>query len=248
MKKIISFTIVLLSFSTNIAQDFNYNTDFKKLVEDSKGIDSPNNYEKLKDEFIKNGENFTKQKVIALMAGQTASKYYDAYGMIDMERSYQIADKFSSDTIHKYSSEFLKIYPVNFSLNYGLWKTYKKDKDKINAAKYKKRFELIAESILSTGDGSNEKPYFVISPIDGQVLIRLYYKNGIGTMGSGRDPYGNFIDILQMVSKKESKPLSFVINHSMSRFRKQLKAAENKKSEAKYEIDENGRVIPKKKK
>ena len=247
MKETFLLIITLISINVISAQNFNYQTDFKKLVEQSKDSLSPNNYNKLKTEFIDNGENFTKEKVIALMAGQTASEYYNAYGMINMERAYQVADKYSSDTIHKYVHKLLKIHPVNLSLNYGLWKTYEKDNEKENADKYKKRFNLICESILTTGNGTNEKPYFVISPIDGQVLIRLYYKKKIGIMGSGRDANDNFIDILEMSDGENSKSLSFVIDHSMALFREQLKEVEEKETENKYEIDENGKVILKKK-
>lgn len=247
MKETFLLLITFITINVISAQNFNYQTDFKKLVEQSKDSESLNNYEKLKAEFIKDGENFTKEKVVALMAGQTASEFYDAYGMINMERAYQVAAKYSSDTIHKYVHKLLKIHPVNLSLNYGLWKTYEKDNEKENADKYKKRFNLICESILTTGNGTNEKPYFVISPIDGQVLIRLYYKKEIGMMGSGRDVNDNFIDILEMSDGENSESLSFVIDHSMSAFREQLKEVEKEETEDKYEIDENGKVILKKK-
>jgi Domain of unknown function (DUF4919) len=243
MKQKVFFLFVI--FTTNIVngQDFNYQTDFKKLVEQSKDNKSDNYYIKLKSEFIENGENFSKEKVIALMAGQTASEFYNAYGMIELERNYQNADKFPSDTIYKHSKDLLQVYPTNFSLNYGLWKTYEKDADIVNAKKFEERFKLIAESILSTGNGTIEKPYFVISPIDGQVLIKLYFRKTIGMMGSGRDKEGNFIDILDMVDGDNSKTLNFIIDHSMKLFREELKENEGKEIENKYELDENGKVI-----
>ncbi|WP_082333634.1 DUF4919 domain-containing protein [Mangrovimonas sp. TPBH4] len=242
--------LLIMGFVSNLilGQNFDYQIDFKKLVEQSKDSLSENYYEKLSAEFVKNGENFSKDKVIALMAGQTASKFYDAYGMIDMERSYQVADRFPADTIHKYADQFINVYPINFSLNYGLWKTYEKEKDKENAEKFKKRFELIAESILSTGNGTREKPYFVISPIDGQVLIRLYHKKEIGTMGSGDDVNGNFTDILELMDGENSRTLYFVIDHAMGLLRQQLKEVDEKEVEDEYETDENGKVILKKKK
>ncbi|GAA0732513.1 hypothetical protein GCM10009430_45720 [Aquimarina litoralis] len=247
MKQTFLLLIIFISINIVSAQNFNYQTDFKKLVEQSKDIESPNNYEKLKTEFIKNGENFTKEKVIALMAGQTASKYYDAYGHISNERSYQNAVRFPADTTYKYAKYYMGVNPISLSFNYGLWKTYEKDKDKKNAEKFKQRFNLLVESILTTGDGSNEKPFFVISPIDGQVIIRLYYGKEIGMMGSGEDTHGNFVDILEMVDKENSKSLNFVIDHAMGLFRKQLKEASEKEIEDKYEIDENGKIILKKK-
>jgi len=66
-------------------------------------------------------------------------------------------------------------------------------------------------------------------------------------MGSGRDVNDNFIDILEMSDGENSESLSFVIDHSMSAFREQLKEVEKEETEDKYEIDENGKVILKKK-
>ena len=231
MKQKLPFIILLLSINILSAQNFDYQRDFKKLVEQSKDSESPNNYEKLKGAFLKKGEDFTSEQVVALMAGQTASGFYDAYGMVEEERLYQVATTFPSDTIHKYGTPFLELYPVNFSLNYGLWKTYEKDNDKENAAKFKKRFESIAAAILSTGDGTRKKPYFVISPIDGQVLIKLYYKKEIGMMGSGRDSNGNFLDILEMVDGKKTKSLNFVIAHAMGPFKQQIEEVQEEEPE-----------------
>ena len=246
MRQTFLLLITIISINVISAQNFDYQTDFKKLVEQSKDSLSPNNYEKLKLEFIKNGENFTNEKVIALMAGQTASKFYDAYGHIDNERSYQNAVRFPADTTYKYAKYYMSVNPISLSFNYGLWKTYEKDNDKNNAEKFKQRFNLLVKSVLTTGDGTNEKPYFVISPIDGQVIIRLYYGKEIGMMGSGEDTHGNFVDILEMVDGDNSKSLNFVIDHAMGLFRKQLKEVDEKDVEDKYEIDENGKVILKK--
>src|SRR5690606_6758703 len=243
MKQTYLLIITFISINVISAQSFDYQTDFKKLVEQSKDTASQNNYEKLKIEYIKNGEDFTKEKVLALMAGQTASKNYDAYGHINNERSYQNAVNFPADTTYKYAKYYMGVNPISLSFNYGLWKTYEKDNDKNNAEKFKQRFNLLVGSILSTGDGSIKRPYFVISPIDGQVIIRLYYGKEIGMMGSGEDANGNFVDILEMVDGKNSKSLNFVIDHAMGLFRKQLKEVDENKVEDKFEIDENGKVI-----
>ena len=247
MKLILSLITIFLFTNLTLAQDFDYQTDFKKLVAQSKEKDNPNNYEKLKAEFMQNGENFSKEKVIALMVGQTASKFYNPYEHIANERSYQNSAQFPADTVYKYADYYMKVNPISLSFNYGLWKTYEKDGDKVNSEKFKKKFNLLVESVLSTGNGTNEKPYFVISPIDGQVIIRLYYKREIGIMGSGSDPNGNFVDILEMIDGENSKTLYFVIEHAMSGIKEQLKQVDENEVEDKYEIDENGKVILKKK-
>lgn len=110
----------------------------------------------------------------------------------------------------------LEINPINLSLNYGLWKTYEKEQNQADAGIFKKRFELLCETILSTGDGSSQKPYFVISPVDGMVIITKYLNKEITQMGSGEDERGYFLDILGYKDQSGDKTAHFVIDHSMA--------------------------------
>jgi hypothetical protein len=44
-----------------------------------------------------------------------------------------------------------------------------------------------------------------VGPADGQDFIIKYMEGEIGSMGSGRDNYGNFLDILTLKSKESQK-------------------------------------------
>lgn len=60
-----------------------------------------------------------------------------------------------------------------------------------------------------------EAPYFVLSPLDGQTLITHVFGASIGSMGSGSDPNGYFLDMLEIVEEgKESRTLCFNIDHA----------------------------------
>lgn len=241
----ISLLFSLVIFQIGFTQNFNYQKDFKNLIEQSNNKESPLYYNTLKLNFIENGENFTVDKVIALMVGQTNSENYSAYQDTELERNYQSAEKAPADTIFKYAPGYIEINPISLSVNYGLWKTYEKIKEKKQAEKYRKRFNILCEAILKTGNGTYDNPYFVISPIDGQVIISLYWKKPISTMGSGLDKNGNFCDILGVIKNKKSEELYFVVDHAMSMFRNELKNVKEN-SESKYILDDNGKLIEKK--
>lgn len=240
-----AFLFSLLIFQTGFTQGFNYQKDFKYLIAQSKDKESPLYYDTLKLNFIENGENFTVENVIALMVGQTNSEDYNAYGDVELERNYQNAQKAPADTIFKYAPGYTKINPISLSVNYGLWKTYEKIKDKKQAEKFRKRFNILCEAVLKTGSGTQDNPYFVISPIDGQVIISLYWKKPILSMGSGVDKYGNFCDILEVMTDKKSEGLFFVVDHAMAMFRKELESSKENPG-GNYILDENGKLIERK--
>ncbi len=65
-----------------------------------------------------------------------------------------------------------------------------------------------------SGDGK-EQPIFALGPGDGQNYIQKYLGAKIGTMGSGSDKNGYFIDILEAEYKNgTSESLHFIIQHA----------------------------------
>lgn len=84
---------------------------------------------------------------------------------------------------------------------------------------------MIVDAILWSGTGSNTHSYFVLSPIDGQTIISYIFGENIGTMGSGDDSNGYFLDMLDMEKEgQETKTLYFNIDHAVnnSEFKKQI--------------------------
>ena len=73
-----------------------------------------------------------------------------------------------------------------------------------------------------SGDGKTaETATFALGPADGQDFIYKFVGSRIGgakigTMGSGRDDSGNFLDILEVVLKDGTSPykLYFIIQHA----------------------------------
>lgn len=225
------------------SQQFDYAKDYPAIAKQSLNPDSSLSYDKLRLAFIDHGENFSKEMTLALMIGQTVSEMYDPYGDKDLELACRHAAEAPSDTIYKYAPMYLEINPVSISVNYGLWKTYEKDKDLANAAKYEKRFRLLCETILSTGNATS-KPCFVVSATDAWALIELYKGDKIGSLGSGRSASGNRVEILEVYTKTKSHTEYYIIDPMFVSLREQFMDTQSK--DTIIEMDSNGKIQYKK--
>jgi Domain of unknown function (DUF4919) len=213
--------IGLLTLTTVLVakgQAFDYSRDYRKILKETGDPRGKFFYDTLRDRFLRDDGSLTREDVLALQIGFTQKDGYDPYGDIDLDRAFVgSTDREDTDTTVWYGAEYLKRNPVSLSANFALWKAYEKRNEIEVAEKYKFRFQRLVESILSTGDGV-DRPFFVVSPIDGQIVIRKYWNADIGIMGSTHDKKKNFLDMLEMQKPDgTSKTLYFVIEHAVKR-------------------------------
>ena len=244
-----TITIILLTiFSSVFGQDtFNYHRDFKKILEQSQDKTSDYYYPTLLDRFNKNDSTLTDMEVLALQIGFTADQNYKPYQTTSTEREIKslIGQKKYEDALAA-CNKFLKTNPVNFTALMEKSFSYMKlGKDSIEF--HKAKFMKLLNSVMASGKGTYENPYFVLSPIDGQTLITHIFGGSIGTMGSGDDPNGYFVDILEMNREgKDPVTLYFNINHATD---KMFSEEDLKKMEdALKEMDKKDKKKKKKKK
>lgn len=212
---------------------FDYKRDFNYYIEESTKNNSKYNYSTLLDRFLKLDRTMSNNEVIALMIGFTNDKNYKPYGNLDKEREIMslIGDKEYKKSLG-ISTKLLKTNPVNFTAlieeGFALMKI---NDDKTQFPSFSSR--QVVDAILWSGDGSYNSPYFVLSPIDGQTIIKYIFGESIGIMGSGSDSNGNFLDILEMKTEKESIKKYFIIEHAIknSQMQKEIEDAVKKKGD-----------------
>jgi hypothetical protein len=211
---------------------FNYHKDFKTIVAKSKDSSSELFYPKLLERFNRNDSTLTNKEVLSLMIGFTENENYKPYETIQKEREVLqlIRDKNYKEALSATDS-LLKTNPLNLAAlmekGFALWKLGDK-----NVGIHKSRYLKVLDAVLSSGNGSKANPFFVLSPIDGQTLIRYVWQGSIGTMGSGPDENGYFLDILEMKREGENPvTVNFHIQHAVSKstFSKQIEATTKKK-------------------
>ena len=206
--------------------NFNYKRDFEFYLSESKNSESNYHYNSLLERFQKNDQSLKKNEIIALMIGFTNNKNYFPYKNLDKERTLMnlVHEKEYKKAL-KQCREFLKTNPLNFTALMEEGFSLMKIKDNRNLFP-SIQSKMLVEAILWSGNGSKKHPYFVLSPIDGQTIIKYIFGGNIGTMGSGGDSNGYFLDMLEFVKEGEdSRTLYFNIEHAMnnSEFNKQLK-------------------------
>jgi hypothetical protein len=216
MKQTFLTLISMIIFSSLFGQEkFDYHKDFKTFLNQSQDSLSVYYYPNLLDRFNKNDSTLTDLDIIALQIGFTNNPNYKPYQTIDKEREIKslINQKKYGDAVVM-CNEFLKTNPINFTALMEKGFAYMKLQND-SALFYKEKFMKVLNSVMASGNGTIDKPYFVLSPIDGQTLITHIFGGSIGMMGSGDDPNGYFVDILEMKKEgKEPRTLYFNINHA----------------------------------
>ena len=210
----VSMIFFIATANSTFGQNFNYHSDFKELLENSKDKKSDFFYPKLLERFNKNDSTLTNKEMIALQIGFTDNKNYKPYSIIDKEREILslIKEKKYDEAITK-SNKLLETNPLNFTALMEKGFAYMK-LNKPDTPFHKERTMKIIRSIKWSGDGSIDNPYFILSPIDGQTLIKYVFGASIGKMGSGRDKNNYFLDMLDMKDEENTTTLYFNINHA----------------------------------
>lgn len=210
-------------FVANAQFVFNYNAHFDSIANLSNKKKSELNYDKLLARFELSDTTLSNFDILALMIGETQQEDYYPYDLVHVER--RILSLAQNDELEgglALCDSVLNVHPLNFTAL--LERAYILDKqgkvEEESLAKY--QFVSVLETILSSGDGTLSQPIFVLSPMDGQLLIRFVFGLQIGTMGSGEDEYGNFMDILEIVNEEEeSMNMYFNIEHAVKRMFKE---------------------------
>jgi hypothetical protein len=224
MKKTIKATALL--FSLIIAHitygqtTFNYKDDFKKILAKTKEKNDNLSYDKLLNRFNSNDTTLSDFEVLALLIGFTDKPDYKPYEDIDTEGEiYKLNGEKKYNTALELGQKFIKTHPLSvktlFEIAYSFHKLDKED----SANSYLYRGKAIFKAMYFSGDGkSKETPTFALGPADGQDYIYKFVGARIGTMGSGRDNNGNFLDILEAIFQNDqSITLYFIIQHATAK-------------------------------
>jgi hypothetical protein len=214
----INFIIVLI-FSLNFyssAQLVGYETydDFVPLRIDTQDPNSPYFFDSLYSKFLIPEEFLTQGEMMAMLVGYTAQKSYKPYGYIKMEQAIlkDILDE-KKDAAWKRINSLLKQDPLNYTAlmeRAALADEFAPDK----ASYYQLILARLEEAIYKSGDGSFEKPYFVLSPSDAQTMMQIRKGWKILKVETGKTKKGIFLNALNVNAEGDIKKVFFNIHHA----------------------------------
>ena len=205
-------TIIFLFFASFMfgQKTFNYTKDFKLILAKTKDKTNELSYDKLLVRFKKNDTTLTDYQVLALLIGFTDMSAYKPYADLAKERNiYDLNGKGKYKEGLASADSFLKTHPLSQKVLFEKAYSYHKLSNEDSANYYVYQGQRIFRAMYFSGNGqSPETPTFALGPADGQDYIRKFIGASIGSMGSGRDAEGNFLDILEAKPKGETKGIN----------------------------------------
>ncbi len=141
----------------------------------------------------------TGKELLSMLISYTDVKNYKPYLDIDVGRNlYKLNEDKKYDEVIKSGQTFLTKHPFDLKTIFEVSYSYHKLVEQKKADDYMLKGIQIFKAMNYSGDGLTiENPMFALNPADGHYFIFKPLVANIGTMGSGSDKDGNFIDILQ---------------------------------------------------
>jgi len=226
MKIAFIILVTVFSLSTSAQEfEFNYHEDFVKILDLTNDANSDLYFENLLPRFKTNDETLTDFEVLALMIGFTDNKNYKPYAtMMVWGDMIGLMNKKKYKKALKICDEHLALSPLDQEILFLKPYIHQQLGQMDSSDHYNWQWKKIMSAMEKSGDGlTAETAYFALGPMDGQNFIRKYLKKDIGSMGSGADQYGNFVDMLEITKKNpetgktERTMIYFQIQHAVER-------------------------------
>jgi hypothetical protein len=236
--------------STVEIHDFDYQRDFKRILERTKNKHDTIYYLKLLTRFQKNDTTLTRAEILSLMIGYTDSRFYRPYeDMMAEKEIIKLNDKgLHREAIHE-SGKYLKLHPLSLSVNKERSYAYFRIKNRDSARYYMDMADMIMEAMIHSGKGkSPERAFFSLGLIDGDYFIPNVGLT-IFSNKTGKDKFRNLLYIVDAVSLEDiHTSYYFNIQHAkrkmeqdeaeerMAELRSPKKTRGNKKSSSQPEV------------
>lgn len=198
-------------------KSFNYKNDFNKILLRTKDTGDSLAYDKLLQRFKANDTTLTDFEVLALLIGFTDKPQYKPYNNLSTERYiYRLNGEGKFREGLDSANAFLKTHPLSVKTIYEKSYSFYKLQQQDSSNHYSYQGLRIFKAMFYSGIGNApDKPSFALGPADGQDYIRKFLRADIGTMGSGRDDNGHFLDILEAkFDDDQTVTLYFIIQHA----------------------------------
>ncbi len=217
MKKLFTWCLVLFTGQLFGQDAFQYSTDFKKILVQTQSAKSQWSYDKLAARFAANDTTLNNHEVLALLIGFTNMPQYKPYEDLALERDIMELNK-----VNKYKEalalglQFLDQHPFSIKVLHEVAFAYYAHEKMDSTSYYMYKVYRIYQAMAFSGEGTSpDSPIFALGPADGQDYLRKFAYATLGSMGSGHDKNGNFLDILEAHFRDgTSETYYFVIQHA----------------------------------
>lgn len=218
-------TVLLLLVSTflysqsalDTIKKFNYKKHYELILKETKNEKSEYSYLKQLKKFT-NDETQTNFEVLTLLIGFSDNENFNPYMdiLITDKEIYDLNEEGKFQEAIVYGNKALLKNPfmikVLRELAYAYGKIGNHEMDNKLMERTGKIYNAMFSSSSKTGINIKE-PFFSLGPKDGQYFLKYFCKFKLGSMGSGYDENGYFIDILEATVEDKQVNFYFNIDH-----------------------------------
>lgn len=222
---LIAFTGICNAQSLDTIKQFDYKRHFDLIFKETKKKGSNYSYEKQLKKY-NNDEPQSNMEVLSMLIGYTDNKAYEPYTDIFIDKTiYDLNEEGKYDEAIAEGEKTLKSKPFLIKILRELAYAYGQKGMTDKADKCMDRTGKIYNAMLSSSSFSGldvNKAFFALGPKDGQYFISYFMQSKLGTMGSGEDENGYFIDMLQTTIQGNTVTFHFNIEHAMKNLRNKI--------------------------
>ncbi len=173
MRFIITLSLVLCYMASFEQVPFDYQRDFKAVLEKTKDKTSDLYYQKLLIRFLNNDSALSRAETLALMIGYTEEKHYKPYKDMSTEQQiFEMNEDGDYEGSLDESKTYLQTHPLSLRVlkerSYSYHQLYKKD----SAGYYMDLVDKVMGAMIYSGKGKTpETAIFSLGLIDGEHFI-----------------------------------------------------------------------------
>ncbi len=175
MRIIISSILLLLSFRAyqQVSPPFNYQRDFKTILEKTKDKTSELYYQKLLIRFLNNDSAITRAETLALMIGYTENPHYKPYNDMGTEKEiFDMNDGGDYEGALDESKTYLQKHPLSLRILKERSYSYHQLRKEDSAKYYMELVDKVMGAMIYSGKGkTQEAAIFSLGLIDGEHFI-----------------------------------------------------------------------------
>ncbi len=194
-------TFGLTAYEQDSAVAFNYQRDFRAIVEKTKDKTSDLYYQKLLIRFLDNDPSLTRAQTLALMIGYTENAHYKPFKDMETEKDiYDLNENGDYDEALVQSKAYLATHPLSLRILKERSFAYHETK-KLDSAKYfMDLVDKVMNAMIYSGKGKKpEEPIFSLGLADGEWFIP-----NVGLTITGKNTAwnknNNFMEVIDTVN------------------------------------------------
>jgi hypothetical protein len=219
MRKLAFLLTLIIAFSGLLAQDFNYQRDFAKVLAHTQDSSHKLYHKKLMVKYMENNPDLSDYEMLALLIHYTSDPHYKPYEILSQEEGIKsLIEQKDYEKALRLCDSLLKHHPFNQAILFEMALMNFELERFEESENFRTKFNRIMDAMAYSGSGNSaENAIFSLGSKDSHHYIANRLSYTIQNVGAGQDDSGNMIDIIEAYEEgKGTRLLHFQIQHAVN--------------------------------